>query len=425
MRIGFITFSDGAIILGAGYVVASLMRAGHLVKLFNIDKNTHDVYRKMLMEKISLEMWWDKYDVVLLSIMTMDLPCAIDTINHIKKYADIPVVVGGVHPTVVKGELLNQYPQIDYICVGEGESAMVEFLENMSDTTIKNIGWRDKGEVRVNPIRIPEDLKTLPKFQWWLYPKKSIVDQYGFTFMRATRGCPMKCTFCNNTSFLELYGKDYLRKRDIPDVIREMKYLVEQYHPKLICFSDEMLIWDKEYSIALFQEIHNEVNIPFGFMARTEFLSQKIIESASECGCKYVGIGVECGDESFRKEHLNRHMSNQQIESAFRSLNAHNIYTCSFNMIGYPFPNDDYLTESTIAFNKKINPGFAQFSIFRPFPGTELYDKCIRENLIDANKEKITTTAYTDSILKGVSLRDRRIEIESMFCGKGFFSGVL
>ena len=150
-------------------------------------------------------------------------------------------------------------------------------------------------------------------------------------------------------------------------------------------------------------------------MARVEYIDETLLSIAAECGCTLVAMGVECGDEQFRKEKLNRYNTNAQIINAFALCKKYGITTTSFNIIGYPFPGEEERIGSTIALTKIIQPDFAQFSIFYPFPGTALYDYCIEHDLIDKHKQERYKNLYTESILKGVSLHEKRIELSKMF----------
>ena len=46
-----------------------------------------------------------------------------------KSQRKIPTLVGGIHPTIIGSKLLDQYPEIDFLCLGEGESMVAEFVE--------------------------------------------------------------------------------------------------------------------------------------------------------------------------------------------------------------------------------------------------------------------------------------------------------
>jgi radical SAM superfamily enzyme YgiQ (UPF0313 family) len=194
-----------------------------------------------------------------------------------------------------------------------------------------------------------------------------------------------------------------------------MQYLKLKFSPKIFYFADEMLVWDKEYSIELFREIKSKIDMPFGFMARVEYINSDIISTAAESGCRHVAMGVECGDEQFRKKVLNRHNTNEQIINAFSLCKNYNIPTASFNIIGYPCPGDEERTQSTIELNRILQPNYTQFTIFYPFIGTTLYDYCVKHDLIDPEKQRKSQNLYNDSILRGVSLHKKRIELDKMF----------
>jgi radical SAM superfamily enzyme YgiQ (UPF0313 family) len=414
MKVAFVQFSTGGILRGAGYVISSMMKEGHEVLFFDIYEQTS--------KEIVTSIVKSNCELLLLSVMTLDVPIATDLIAKIKvKKRDLPVLVGGIHPTITGPELLEKYPQIDYLCIGEGESMVIDFINNLGKSSlfqVQNLAYRDGGKIVVNLLRQPENLDALPPFPWHLYNKTRIITDDGFTYVTATRGCPFKCTYCCNKIYLDYYGRNYLRKRPVDQIIHELQFLKKTYPIKLFYFGDEMLLWDKEYAMNLFREIKTRVDIPFGFMTRVESITPEIVDVAVRSGCKYVGMGIECGDEVFRKKYLNRSMSNEQIEKAFKILKTAGIYTTSFNMIGFPFEHDEDLTKATIDFNKKINPDFVQVSIFYPFPGTELFDRCMELNLIDESKINKFSNYYDDSVLKGVSLNRKRREIELMFNSK-------
>jgi len=170
----------------------------------------------------------------------------------------------------------------------------------------------------------------------------------------------------------------------------------------------------------LFQAIKDELNMPYGCMARVEYITEDTTDFLANTGCRYLAMGIECGNEEFRNKHLSRHMPTEKIAKAFAIAKKRNIYTCSFNMIGYPCSYDDDLTRETILLNQEIHPDYVQFSIFYPFPGTKLYQHCIENNLIDHDKIRNLSNYYSDSPLKDVSLQEKINEIHWRFNPNGF-----
>ncbi|MBN1129160.1 MAG: B12-binding domain-containing radical SAM protein [Chitinispirillaceae bacterium] len=388
---------------GAGYIAGAITAAGHTVSFFDsFYRPAHEIVSSVAS---------GKFDVLMVSTMTMNFPLAMSLVREIKKETAVPVLVGGIHPTIEGGRVLEQNPEIDYLCVGEGESMVADFLRHFSADAlydIKNLCYRRNGKVVCNPIRPPEDLSAVPEFPWHLFNKESIGGAgKGFLYITASRGCPYNCTYCCNGIYLKYYGKRYIRFRPVDKVIAELLYLKEKYPSPLYYFGDEMILAEPEYAKSIFSEVKKRAGVPYGLMARVEFITPELTAHLKETGCRYVAMGIECGDEDFRKKQLNRFHSNEQIVRAFSLLEEAGIFRSSFNIIGYPFENDNELTKSTVRLNRLVRPDYAYFTIFYPFPGTKLYDRCVKLDLIDNARTEKTRQYYEESVLKNVFLRNR------------------
>jgi radical SAM superfamily enzyme YgiQ (UPF0313 family) len=421
MKVAFIQFVDDIVIgaSGAGYVMGALIAANHSVSFYKLKINMGILNYYNTLRKII------NNDIVFITCLSTDAIHVYKLSHDIKHYSNVKIVVGGPHPSIIKENILRECKSIDYICVGEGEEFAVELLKNLSNPEqVGNLIYRKCKSVISNPIRPPQDLSKLPPFPYHLYTRDDIVDKdYGYAYVKATRGCKYACSFCCNAIFLKMYPGTYLRYRPIIDVINEIKFLKQTNNPRFILFSDEMMLTNKLYAEQLFREIKS-IGIPFAFLARVEHLTEDIIKLATDCGCKYISIGVECGNEEFRKKRLNRYMTNEEIIRGFSLCRKHGIYTTALTIIGFPFENDNKLTESTIKLIDIIKPNYLQTSIFYPFVGTPLYDYCIQNDLIDPVKQKRVTSCFEESILKGVDLKDKRNEILKQFNTEPFLEGI-
>ena len=401
---------------GAGYVAGALLHAGYEIDFVDtLFTPSADIIKEAIT---------GKYSVFMVSTMTMLFPKAVKLIKAVKEQIDIPVLVGGIHPTIVGASLLEDHPEIDYLCVGEGESFVIDFMSNLGSEklySVPNLVYRLGKKIVSNSSRPPEDLSKIPSFPWHFFPDKAVVqDTQGFLYVNASRGCPYDCSYCCNGIYLKNYGRDYLRIRPANDVLNELKYLRHRYQPTLFYFGDEMLLSKPSYAKELFAGIRSQLNMPFGCMVRVEYLKPEMAEFMAHCGCQYIAMGVECGNEEFRRKVLNRTMSNRQIERAFSAARQAGIFTTSFNMIGYPTEEDAGLTQDTIQLNERIKPNYAQFSIFFPFPGTRLHTECLNNDLVDPDKLSETNNYFEESVLRGVSLKKDLKSINSRFNPKGF-----
>ena len=403
MRIAFVDVNNTlSVSRGAGSVASSIIAAGHELHWFS----TAIAPPTAIINAIVM----GRFDYLMVSSMTMLLQVAVELIAAIGKLSPITSILGGIgitaQPEAVNGRMKGAP---DYIVIGEGESTIIDFL-NADDreavTNIPNIGWP------------AEDLAKLPPFEFGLFPKEIVV-QNGAATVTATRGCPYNCLYCCNSIYLRMYGKNYVRSRPVDDVINEMKTLTSFYDAEFFYFADEMALANPIYAEKLFTAIKEKVNLQYGVMARVEHVDEKTVALLKDTGCTYIGMGIECGDEGYRRKALNRTMSNEKIKEAFRLTKEAGLFRTSYNMIGYPTPNDERITQTTVRLNKEIQPDYAQFTIFYPLPGTRLYDTCVDEDLIDVNKLKETYSYYQDSVLKDVSVKSKQEELHGLFNPNG------
>jgi anaerobic magnesium-protoporphyrin IX monomethyl ester cyclase len=351
-------------------------------------------------------------DVVMLSATTLLFRDAKRLAAMVKvTHPTVPVVLGGVHPTVIGANLLDESPAIDYLCIGEGEQFVSDFLAHYGTQdllSISGLAYRDvNGQSVANPVGPPTDLNNLPTFPYDLFDASSVVldgPLPGFAYVGATRGCPYVCSYCCNAAYLKLYPKTYLRMRCVDLVVDELIALRDMYPAiRVLFFGDEMILFDRQYCTELFTRIHDEVGLAYGCMARVERIDKEIADLMRRTGCQYVGMGVECGDENFRRTFLNRHMTNNQIIKAFGLLRQiPGMMLASYNMHGFPVNNDDELTEKTIELNNLIQPDIVQMSTFFPFPGTRLHRHCVENDLIDPDKLAAVEDVFSQSVLTEV-----------------------
>ncbi|GAG80969.1 unnamed protein product, partial [marine sediment metagenome] len=132
----------------------------------------------------------------------------------------------------MKEKILEEYQCINYVCVGEGETFIKEFVANYGKSTllgINNLIYRKGGKIHSNPIGPPEDLAMLPKFPWNSFPYVVIPAQYKLLYVTASRGCPFNCTYCCNGVYLRLYKGGYVRRRPIKHILDELIELKAKY----------------------------------------------------------------------------------------------------------------------------------------------------------------------------------------------------
>ena len=172
MKIAFV--NDSCERLGVEYISAVLKAAGHETKLF-VDPQLFDdenISIKGLArvfdckKKLISELKAYQPDLIGISAVTDFYQWALGMTRLIKEAMDVPIILGGIHPTSVPERVISN-ESVDMVCVGEGEYAMLELVNSMAkgkiDTTIRNIWFKRNGTVIRNEVRpLIEDLDALP-----------------------------------------------------------------------------------------------------------------------------------------------------------------------------------------------------------------------------------------------------------------------
>lgn len=382
--------------LWVNYGIASLCGVitdrGHAVDLFQPIRFD----RKRLVHEFGKK----EYSLCLVSAVTNQWPYALAYIRELRKISGIKIVVGGHHATSCPS-ILEDYPEIDAVCLGEGDNAVQELLENITagqeTTTIRNMWFRKDGAVVRNGIGdLIEDLDALPFPDFSVFSEKALSNRPSILL---SRGCPYNCTYCCNNNLRRLYaGKgSYIRKKSVARAIEEVRRFIGQYHPRELNFDDDTFIKDKEWLYAFLEEYRKITNIPFNCNSRPETINDEVCMRLKEAGCEVLCIGIENGSEEFRKKHFKRAMSNDAIITAFRLLRKHGIRSYAFNIVGAPDETyDDYL--DTVRLNRVIQPDDSQITIFYPYPGSELYNYAME-------KGYLRTPEFRDSFISRTLLR--------------------
>lgn len=422
---------------GIGALAAFLRKNGHAVKLLDIVAD-EPLINKNQYGYIQKELNSFNPGLVGFTVFETGFHWVKQICDFIKeRHPSIITVAGGYYPTLAPEEVIR-HDSVDVICRGEGEYALLELVDGLETNkdikSIENLWVKENGEIHENKIRqLIENLDDLPPwdremFDYQAHLNMSKKGDRNIKVM-ASRGCPYHCTYCSNLYFKELYPNKnrYFRMRTVDHVIEELIYLKNNFDFDYVGFHDDNLTlfpaWLKEFS----EKYRQKIGIPFYCAARVETCFEKNLDSLKKAGCFMVLIGLECGDEGYRKEMMNRKMTNELILDACKRIKKRRLFLWTFNMVGMPGETRRHLLK-TVLLNWRIGPDFAMTSIFYPFKGTELGDLCYREGFVNLRKKEMVGSYANDSILDHPDISTREMKIakyltifSAMRSSNGFF----
>lgn len=414
MRILFVNcvnYLDASLPEGIALLITILKKKGHEVRLFdtaflkpksytarsyenakrNLYKTTaynlHDLVQKDpeldIAQEFSKTINEFEPSLIAVSCMTTNYERALDLIRKVKP--NCKVVFGGVHPTLMPEDVIGQ-PEIDLVCVGEGDDALVELCDLMEKgidyRTIRNFYIRgNQGEIVRNELRPFVDLDTLPPLDLGLFDERYFFrpfsgNIYKGIFMSTSRGCPRGCHYCVNNRLKDIFrecGKKYTRFQSPDIAVRNIKHLKDTYGINWFRFSDDTFLLRPLKDIEKMADLLAPLGIQIGCSVDPATATKEKILAAKKMGCVSMSMGIETGNEQIRKKILGRFISDNQIKKAASIVRDCGIKVSTFNIIGLPGETRENVFE-TIRLNREIGVPDATVYILYPFPGTKIYN---------------------------------------------------
>ncbi len=386
--------------LGLMSISAYLRRAGHEARIF-IDDDRASAFSGVAAYNPQ---------VIGFSCTTgMHLKAVFFAHRYKKVYPETISIFGGPHPTF-HPEMVN-HPDVDYVCLGEGEQAADELgkaLDGEGDLLlIPNLWTARDGEVIKNPIRpLIENLDRMP------WPDRTYYDFYPIAgaepsknFM-AGRGCSYRCNFCANHSLMKLYhGKGkWVRFRSPEDIIAEIQDVKKRYPLRFVSFSDDILIVKRDFIYPFLDRYRKEIGLPFLSTVRANLVDEALVVALKKAGCVSTVFGVESGVQSIRNGQLAKGVKDEEIFEAARLFQKHKIRFGTYNMVCLPGETLEDAVQ-TVKMNAKIRPDFPWCSILQPYPGTKIREKLEKENERILPVDEIGGSYFSGSVSEKKDIR--------------------
>lgn len=353
--------------MGLLYIAASMERAGHEVRVRDMD------FPENALSPADL----DWADLVGITSDTTRIARA-QRIAEAAARAGKPVVLGGPHAQFEPDGILAS-GAVSFIVRGEGEEVLprlADRLENNEDpTTVPGIVFRRGGRTAATAPAPPPDVEALP------LPARHIVDLrlYGATLagrpstsVVTSRGCPGGCAFCSATSF---FGRAW-RARSADSVLAELDEVCGRYKFGGVFFTDDNFTLSPRRAIAIADGIRARgYDLKWWCFSQVDTIlsNPDMVEAMADGGCYMVYLGIE-GAGSGTAGASGKRIDAGDAARAVRALQARGIEVYGSYILGSPGEGAEDVLR-TIDLAVRLNTNVAQFTILTPYPGTASYDE--------------------------------------------------
>jgi radical SAM superfamily enzyme YgiQ (UPF0313 family) len=277
---------------------------------------------------------------------------------------NVKVVMGGIHASSTVEEVLEH---ADSVAIGEADDLWTQIIREAADDNLKKT-YSAKRKDRLDNLPHPRfGLLDETKYIRLPFRKSPIIP------IQTARGCPFNCEFCSVSRF---WGNK-LRFRPIRDVIDE----ITESHADTVFFTDDNFTASAERTIELCKELRH---LRIRYICQIDSLAFKhpdIIKALGKSGCLMVFVGFE----SIYKDNLknvNKGFNDPGNYSKLIKLLHKNRISVYAGII-FGFEKDDpSKVEHTVKFLIDEKVELASFFRMTPFPGTRLFDRLDKENVL-------------------------------------------
>jgi radical SAM superfamily enzyme YgiQ (UPF0313 family) len=266
----------------------------------------------------------------------------------------IPVVLGGIHPTVLPEEA---GAHADAVVIGEAEPVWETLLEDLLAGSMKHV------------YRAPlpgSDRLAVPRTQREIFAGNRYLTTQT---LQASRGCPYDCPFCIVTPY---FGNTF-RYRDPEDILAELG----SFKKKLTVFLDDNLLGDPHRAKPVLEGM-KALGLRWGGQSNLRFAEDpELVRLVADSGC----IGIFVGIESVTGIHSNHPKTgsggNSPADLIKRVRDAGIVLEASF-IFGFD-DHDESIFEKTVRFLEDCAPSLPTFHLLTPYPGTALFTRFEQE----------------------------------------------
>jgi len=203
-------------------------------------------------------------------------------------------------------------------------------------------------------------------------------------------GCPFKCRFCNS-------GKLNFKKRDMDEVIRELRHIKELGIKDLFFRDYTFAVPDMEKLCDAM--ISENLGLDWSCETRVDVVNEKLLAKMKAAGCYLIFYGVESGNDDTLKR-MSKGFATARVREIVKKTKDLGIEVLTSFILG--LPGDDI--GKTIAFMFELDPDYLSINLLVPRVGST-----IREDL------GAEEGSNTDCLYSSPELVKKRNETERRF----------
>lgn len=307
---------------------------------------------------------------------------------------DALIIAGGGLPSAGFMQVLDQCPDIDAICKGEGELPLTALLEADDKLTLlkTHASWITRAGLAQGKLpghTFVEDLDEIPMLDYAMvnldnYNNRSIDKRFADQPKRemaihTSRGCPFLCVFCSNPS---LHGRK-VRAMSVERVATEVARMKEEHGLTVLLIEDDHFLFDRERAKNVLRALAPlDIRIEFPNGIAVYNIDDELARLLGEAGASTVALAVESGSDHVLNKIIRKPLKTNMVKEKVQLLRKHGVQSHVFIVLGLPGEMDEHREQTR---RLLLDVGFDWAHIFcaQPIFGSRLHELCVDKGYID------------------------------------------
>lgn len=393
--------------LGLAYISAVLKKAGYPLDILNLN-HYNGTIEQLLGNKLEKK----QYDFVCTGGNTLGFSIIEKIITIVQNHPSNPKFILGGPIITSEPELMIKLLKPDVGVIGEGETTILDLLnclENKGDLKkIKGIIYLDgTNKITITEKReFIEDLDSIPypdleglEFEKYVgnnYCNSNYIYNcldYPRTYpLLASRGCPFSCSFC--------WHSEKNRKRSIKNIMTELEFAIKRYKINHVLLYDDCFSATKERVYEFCKELNKlskrlNQEIKWTCQLMVFSVDYELLKTMKNAGVDTISYGFESFSSDVLKS-MRKPITPGQISKTFHDTISAGIGVQA-NFIFGDIAETTETAKETLDWWKKNSPGQVGLGFIKPYPGSEIYNHCIRRGIIQDKEDFIKNQISTDN----------------------------
>jgi radical SAM superfamily enzyme YgiQ (UPF0313 family) len=208
--------------------------------------------------------------------------------------------------------------------------------------------------------------------------------------LQTKRGCPFSCIYC---TYPILEGSR-LRLREIPDIIAEIRELVEQHGTRYLYFVDDIFNYPMDFAEKLCRAmIEAGLSINWSAFINPSFITPELLSVMVEAGCDAFEFGTDSGSPVMLRN-MGKSFTVEDVRAASALCREHGVDFAHYILFGGPGETEETLLESFALMDEVEPTAVIGMTGIRIYPGTPLHRQALEEKIITPETSLLEPVFY-------------------------------